>query len=124
VLVGVVALSLVVGGIVIMNIMLMAGQRAHARDRLRKALGARRAEHHVAGAHRIGGRCRSSAASSASLLGFLAAVGIAAVTPLRRDSSSGRLALGIGITAGVGLFFGMYRRRAPRRSDPDRGPAP
>ncbi len=53
VLIGVVGLSLVVGGIVIMNIMLMVGQRTDARDRAAQVARRAAARHPLADSHRI-----------------------------------------------------------------------
>jgi len=107
VLVGVVALSLVVGGIVIMNIMLMVVSERTREIGLRKALGARRAD--------IMSQVLTESVTLSIFggivgiaLGFLAAVGIAAVTPLPARLEPWSIVLGIGITAGVGLFFGLY----------------
>ena len=54
ILIGVVSLSLVVGGIVIMNIMLMVGQRTDARDRPAQVARRAPARHPLADPHRVG----------------------------------------------------------------------
>jgi putative ABC transport system permease protein len=117
VLVGVVALSLVVGGIVIMNIMLMVVSERTREIGLRKALGARRAD--------IMSQVLTESVTLSIFggmvgiaLGFLAAVGIAAVTPLPARLELWSVVLGIGITAGVGLFFGMYPASRAAALDP------
>jgi putative ABC transport system permease protein len=81
VLVGVVALSLVVGGIVIMNIMLMVVSERTREIGLRKALGARRAD--ILSQVLTESVVLSIFGGMVGIaLGFLAALGIAAVTPL------------------------------------------
>jgi putative ABC transport system permease protein len=117
VLVGVVALSLVVGGIVIMNIMLMVVSERTREIGLRKALGARRAD--------ILSQVLTESVTLSIFggivgiaLGFLAAMGIAAVTPLPAQLEPWSVVLGIGITAGVGLFFGMYPASRAAALDP------
>jgi putative ABC transport system permease protein len=117
VLVGVVALSLVVGGIVIMNIMLMVVSERTREIGLRKALGARRAD--------ILSQVLTESVTLSIFggvvgitLGFLAAMTIAAVTPLPARLEPWSVVLGIGITAGVGLFFGMYPASRAAALDP------
>ena len=117
VLVGVVALSLVVGGIVIMNIMLMVVSERTREIGLRKALGARRAD--------ILSQVLTESVTLSIFggivgiaLGFLAAMGIAAVTPLPARLEPWSVVLGIGITAGVGLFFGIYPASRAAALDP------
>jgi putative ABC transport system permease protein len=51
-------------------------------------------------------------------LGFLAAMTIAAVTPLPARLEPWSVVLGIGITAAVGLFFGMYPASRAAALDP------
>ena len=117
VLVGVVALSLVVGGIVIMKIMLMVVSERTREIGLRKALGARRADilsqvlTESVVLSIFGGLVGIS-------LGFLAAMAIAAVTPLPAKLEPWSVMLGIGITAAVGLFFGMYPASRAAALDP------
>ena len=117
VLVGVVALSLVVGGIVIMNIMLMVVSERTREIGLRKALGARRAD--------IMSQVLTESITLSLfggvvglILGSGAATLIAAVTPLPARLEPWSAALGIGITAAVGLFFGLYPASRAASLDP------
>jgi putative ABC transport system permease protein len=107
----------VVGGIVIMNIMLMVVSERTREIGLRKALGARRADilsqvlTESVTLSIFGGMVGIS-------LGFLAALTIAAVTPLPARLEPWSVVLGIGITAGVGLFFGLYPASRAAALDP------
>jgi putative ABC transport system permease protein len=107
VLVGVVALSLVVGGIVIMNIMLMVVSERTREIGLRKALGARRRD--------IMWQILTESVTLSTFggmvgigLGFLLAFAISSVTPLPAGVQVWSVAIGLAITAVVGLFFGLY----------------
>ncbi len=117
VLVGVVALSLVVGGIVIINIMLMVVSERTREIGLRKALGARRKD--------IMSQVLTESVTLSTFggvvgitLGFIVARLIATITPLPAQLELWSVALGIGITAGVGLFFGAYPASRAARLDP------
>ena len=52
------------------------------------------------------------------LLGFLAASGISALTPLPARLEPWSVVLGVGITAAVGLFFGAYPASRAASLDP------
>ena len=117
VLVGVVALSLLVGGIVIMNIMLMVVSDRTREIGLRKALGARRRD--IMSQVLTESVTLSTVGGLAGIaLGFLAAQAIAAATPLPARLEPWSVILGIGITAAVGLFFGAYPASRAARLDP------
>jgi putative ABC transport system permease protein len=117
VLVGIVALSLVVGGIVIMNIMLMVVSERTREIGLRKALGAKRKD--------IMTQVLTESITLSTFggiigiaLGSLAATAIAAFTPLPARLEMWSVVLGIGITAAVGLFFGAYPASRAAALDP------
>jgi putative ABC transport system permease protein len=117
VLVGVVALSLLVGGIVIMNIMLMVVSERTREIGLRKALGARRSD--IAAQMLTESVVLSvSGGVVGTTLGAGLAFLISSVTPVPAALELWSVGLGIGITAVVGLFFGMYPAMRAARLDP------
>ena len=117
VLIGVVALSLVVGGIVIMNIMLMVVSERTREIGLRKALGARRRD--------IVWQILTESVTLSIFggligitLGFGLALLISKVSPLPASVQVWSVMMGIGITALVGLFFGLYPAMRAAALDP------
>jgi putative ABC transport system permease protein len=117
VLIGVVALSLVVGGIVIMNIMLMVVTERTREIGLRKALGARRRD--------IVWQILTESVTLSTfggfvgtLLGFGLAIIVSKLSPLPAAVQPWSVAIGLGITAIVGLFFGLYPAMRAASLDP------
>jgi putative ABC transport system permease protein len=117
VLVGIVGLSLLVGGIVIMNIMLMVVSERTREIGLRKALGAKRRDV-------LSQVLTESVTLSLTggvlgvALGALFAVLIGTLTPVPASVETWSVGLGVGITALVGLFFGWYPARRAAMLDP------
>jgi putative ABC transport system permease protein len=117
ILIGVVSLSLVVGGIVIMNIMLMVVTERTREIGLRKSLGARRRDilwqilTESVTLSTFGGLLGTG-------LGFAVAFGISKVSPLPAIVEPWSVILGIGMTALVGLFFGLYPALRAAALDP------
>jgi putative ABC transport system permease protein len=117
VLIGVVALSLVVGGIVIMNIMLMVVSERTREIGLRKALGARRSD--------IVWQILTESVTLSTfggvvgtLFGFILATIISKVSPLPSTVQVWSVVMGISVTAVVGLFFGLYPAMRAAKLDP------
>ncbi len=117
VLIGVVALSLVVGGIVIMNIMLMVVTERTREIGLRKALGARRRD--IIWQVLAESVTLSTTGGLVGIgLGFAVALIIEQVSPIPADVQPWSVGLGITMTALVGLFFGIYPAMRAARLDP------
>ncbi len=117
VLIGVVALSLVVGGIVIMNIMLMVVSERTREIGLRKALGARRRD--IMWQILTESVTLSTFGGAVGItLGFGLALVISKVSPLPAAVQAWSVAMGLSITALVGLFFGLYPAMRAARLDP------
>jgi putative ABC transport system permease protein len=117
ILVGVVSLSLVVGGVVIMNIMLMIVSERTREIGLRKALGAKKRDivwqvlTESTTLSMVGGLL-------GTLLGFGTAMLVSALTPLPARIEPWSVPLGLGMTAVVGMFFGLYPALRAASLDP------
>lgn len=113
----VVAIGIVVGGIVIMNIMLMVVTERTREIGLRKAVGARRGDIMVQ--MLIESIVLSTLGGVVgTILGGGLAGAIAAATPIPASVEIWSIALGIGLTAAVGLFFGICPAMRAAALDP------
>ncbi len=117
VLIGIVSLSLVVGGIVIMNIMLMVVSERTREIGLRKSLGARRRD--------ILWQILTESITLSTFggvvgtfLGFVVAFVISTYAPFKAVVEVWAVVLGISMTAFVGLFFGIYPAMRAASLDP------
>jgi putative ABC transport system permease protein len=115
--VGVAAISLLVGGIVIMNIMLVSVTERTREIGIRKAMGAKRRD--ILTQFLVEATTLSL---SGGLIGIVIGIGLAllagAVSPLPTAVSWPAVFLGIGMSALIGIFFGSYPAWRAARLDP------
>jgi putative ABC transport system permease protein len=114
---GLVAISLVVGGIVIMNIMLMAVSERTREIGIRKALGARRRD--ILAQFVVESATLSAAGAMMGIgLGLVLAYVVKAVTPLPAAVAPWSVALGVLLGVTVGIVAGVYPASRASRLDP------
>jgi putative ABC transport system permease protein len=115
--IGVAAISLIVGGIVIMNIMLVSVTERTREIGIRKALGARRRD--ILTQFLVEATTLSL---SGGLIGIVLGGGLAlvvgAISPLPAALSLPAVLLGVVMSTGVGVFFGSYPAFRAARLDP------
>ena len=113
----VVAIGIVVGGIVIMNIMLMAVTERTREIGIRKAVGARASD--------IERQFLAEAIALSMCGGFIGVISgwafaefVAAVSPLPARITAWSVILAVVLGGGVGIIFGVYPARRASRLDP------
>ncbi|MGH7592898.1 MAG: ABC transporter permease [Gemmatimonadales bacterium] len=114
---GLVGISLVVGGIVIMNIMLMAVAERTREIGIRKALGARGRD--IMAQFIVESATLSLTGAGIGICtGLLLAFAVRALTPLPAAVAPWSIGLGVGLGIMVGMVAGVYPARQASRLDP------
>jgi putative ABC transport system permease protein len=114
---GLVAVSLVVGGIVIMNIMLMAVAERTREIGIRKSLGARRGD--ILRQFLVEATTLATVGASIGVgIGIGLAALVAATTPLPAAVAPWSIFVGVILGAGVGIIAGVYPATRAARLDP------
>jgi putative ABC transport system permease protein len=116
-MIAIAAISLVVGGIVIMNIMLVSVTERTREIGIRKALGARR--HDVLRQFLIESSTMSLVGGAFGiLLGIAVAKGVTALIGMPSSIKLWAVGAGLLVSASVGVFFGVYPARRAAELEP------
>jgi ABC-type antimicrobial peptide transport system permease subunit len=116
-LAGIAAISLVVGGVGIMNIMLVAVKERTREIGVRRAVGARRRD--VLLQFLVEALTLSAVGGAVGIaVGFSAAIAMTMLLDWPTHVSAGAVGLAFGISSAIGIFFGFYPARRASRLDP------
>ena len=114
---GVVSISLIVGGVVIMNIMLVTVTERTREIGIRKSLGARRKD--ILMQFLVESTVLSAIGGMIGLaLAYIIARLLQALTPIPAELPVWAAVMAIGVSSGVGLIFGIYPAWKAARLDP------
>jgi putative ABC transport system permease protein len=114
---GLVSISLVVGGIVIMNIMLMSVAERTREIGIRKSLGARRRD--IMRQFLVESSTLATIGAALGVAaGLVGAAAVAAATPLPASVAPWSIAVGVLLGAGVGVAAGVYPATRAAKLDP------
>ncbi|MGV2831435.1 ABC transporter permease [Myxosarcina sp. GI1(2024)] len=110
-------ISLLVGGIGVMNIMLVAVTERTQEIGLRKAIGAKEGD--ILTQFLIEATILSAAGGIVgTIIGVSGILIVGAVSPLSATVSPVAIVLAIGVSGGIGLFFGVFPARTAAKLDP------
>jgi putative ABC transport system permease protein len=116
-LAGIAAISLIVGGIGVMNIMLVSVTERTQEIGLRKAIGA--SERDILWQFTIEAIILSIAGGLVgTVIGIGSTIAIATFSPLQATVSVPAILMAVGVSGGIGLFFGVFPARQAARLDP------
>jgi ABC-type antimicrobial peptide transport system permease subunit len=116
-LAGIAAISLIVGGVGIMNIMLVAVKERTREIGVRRAVGARRRD--VLLQFLVEALTLSAVGGAIGIaLGFATSFGLTLLLDWPTRMSAAAVGLAFGISAAIGIFFGFYPARQAARLDP------
>jgi putative ABC transport system permease protein len=111
------AISVVIGGIVIMNVMLMGVTLRRREIGVRRAVGATKRD--ILGQFMVESVMQCIAGGLAGItLGFLVALALRTYTPFPASVQTWVAVLGVILSSAVGLFFGIYPALRASRLDP------
>lgn len=115
--VGIVSVFMIVGGVVIMNIMLAVVTERTREIGVRKSIGARRRD--IMNQFLVESSMLSGLGGLIGVtIAWLIAVAVRNFTPVPMDVPASAVVIGVGLSAIVGLFFGIYPARRASRLDP------